>query len=123
MARPYTMKEHELFKQQWLLMVTSRAEDEVAQLCLADIHESPIREEYVEVGGKQWYIFLTGEIGEGDERVGPWLFGYTIQEPRTILMLVFCAAASAVDARGRLDRDAAVQLIMRTLDRPGYRGH
>jgi hypothetical protein len=119
---PYTEKQHEIFKQQWLQMVTSRAADEFAQLCLAEIRENPIRDEYVDVSEKRWYIFLTGEIRDGEERAGPWLFAYMIQPPRTILLLTICAASSAVDARGRFDREAATRLITRTLDRPGQSG-
>ena len=118
MARPYTVKEHETYKQQRLLMVTSVPADEVEQLCLAEIQDRPIREEYVDVGGKRWYLYLLGEVRYPDALIGPWLFAWTLHE-RTILMLTVCAAASAVNAQGHLDHDVVTQMILYALDRPG----
>ena len=118
MPRAWTMIQHEVFEQHWLRVTTSRAHDEVIQLYLAEIQEAPRRDEFIDIGGKRWDMYLTGPVQDGD--VDPMLFAYNADDQsHSILMLAVCAAASVLDEHGHLDRAAATQVVLRALNGVG----
>lgn len=108
----------ESYEEHFLQEIASQSIAECLARTLVGLREDPILDDFVTVGGRQWYVVSTGGFRYGEEDIPEYLLVYTLDasaDPGVIFPLLVCKASAIGKCEGAARSREVVRLIERTL--------